>query len=206
MKRTTALVMALAMILTLAACGGKNADQPSISTPPVTQGTQDQPNNTPADNTQPSEPADATPNEPQGDPGAIPKGSAVLYDGEHYVMLDEGGENSYAAITGKKIPQSTISIDVSNQYGNMTVIFGDDTPMSEAVSAELDGNNQPGYDNWLSQNIAPGEFDHADVLHQKIGVFNAAGTEQTVADCNIVFLSAGPVLDGQLIETFKGCS
>ena len=41
-KRITALVTALSMVLFLAACGGKDADQPSNNKPPVTQGEQNQ--------------------------------------------------------------------------------------------------------------------------------------------------------------------
>ena len=86
MKRAIALIMVLAMILSLAACGG-GAGQPSgDSTPPVTQGPQNQPGTNP-DSTQPGEPANTAPNGPESNPGATSIGAIPLYDGIHYLVL-----------------------------------------------------------------------------------------------------------------------
>ena len=158
MKRITALVMAFTMILTLAACGGKNADQPSNNTPPVTPGEQNQPNNTP-DDTQPSEPTDTTPNEPQNNAGALPEGGYYLYDGEHY--LSAIGDINFTVISGKKSANTTHEMSVEQAEsvsgrvcGLMSFVLGqNEEPYDYQISFADESKAEY---NGIGKSVAPG--------------------------------------------------
>lgn len=139
MKRPIACIVAIAMILSLAACGGKSSKQSSQTTSPdtpqVTQG-----NSTP----QPSEPSTPSVVEPPKTAGNIPEGAIPLYDGRHYLQLtkrDEGeyyveyanniGDNAYTLVSGNIIPKDTIEITYDKNDKSTSVIFGDTTTFAE---------------------------------------------------------------------------
>ena len=135
MKRITALAMALAMVLSLAACGGENTDQPNNNTPPVTQGEQNQPNNTPND-TQPSEPADTTTDEPQGNPGELPEGGFYLHDGVHYLSAISDSDINSTVISGEKASNTMHEIFVELTDSGTTTTHG-------SMSIPLGQNEEP---------------------------------------------------------------
>lgn len=212
MKRITALVMILAMILTLAACGGKNADQPSSNTPPVTQDEPNQPNSTP-DNIQPSEPTDTTPNEPQNDSWAFPEPGYYLYDGVHYILLSESipcstlisGEKSVNTIHEMSVAQAE---SVTGRVcGSMSFPLGlNEGPFDYQISfadeskAEFLG---------LGRTVASGETATFNIADAFVRVVNPSNEEKTVADCPILCFrvdgiedeNRNELLDGQSIVT-----
>lgn len=201
MKRITALAMALAIVLSLAACGGKNADQPSNNTPPVTQGEQNQPNNTP-DDTQPSEPAGTTTDEPQGNSGELPEGGFYLYDGVHYLFLsaDVGSDIISTVISCEKIANTTHEIFVEQAEsrtgricGTMSVTLGqNEEPFNYQISFvnESDfiyelGEGEYIEFNGTGQTVAPGEAVCFNIADAFAWVTNPTGEEKIVADCPI---------------------
>lgn len=155
MKRPLASIMAIAMILSLTACGGKSS-QPSgqttsPDTPQVTQG-----NSTPQPSTpQPSEPSVPT-TEPQKTTsnGSIPEGAIPLYDGIHYLQFTKLGEDdvsaayanyigdyAYTTVGGKKIPRDTIEI-AGNINGKESLLnFGGTETFAEQGGLSVAGAN-----------------------------------------------------------------
>ena len=222
MKRTTALVMALAMVLSLAACGGKNADQTSNNTPPVTQGeTTNQPDSNPADNTQPSEPADTPTNEPQNNAGELPEGGFYLYDGVHYLSaVSVGGSDSYITsteISGKKIANNTHEVFVEltgfagdGYPGSMSITLGQNAgPFDYQIS--FVNENEAEYSG-IEKAVAPGEVGEFGAASAWVAVHNFTDTEKTISECPILHLTIDYVpiyeenngtitLDGKTIAT-----
>lgn len=219
MKRITALAMAFAIVLSLAACGGKNADQPSNNTPPVTQGEQNQPDSNPADNTQPSEPADNTTNEPQNNAGALPEAGFYLYDGVHYLSAVSGGDSYITSteISGKKIVNNThgmfveLTESVGNGYpGSMSLTLGQNAgPFDYQIS--FVNENEAEYSG-IEKAVAPGEVGEFGAASAWVAVHNFTDTEKTISECPILHLTIDSVpiykenngtitLDGKNIAT-----
>ena len=222
MKRIFALTLALAMVLSLAACGGKSTDQPSSNnTPPVTQGEQNQPDSPPADNTQPSEsePADTTTDEPQNNAGALPEAGFYLYDGVHYLSAVSGGDSYITSteISGKKIANNT-----HEMFVELTESVGDGYPGSMSITL---GQNAGPFDyqisfvdedvaeyNGIEKAVAPGEVGEFGATGAWVAVHNSTDTEKTISECPILHLTIDYVpiykenngtitLDGKTIAT-----
>lgn len=197
MKRITALVMALAMILTLAACGGKNTDQPNTNTPPVTQGeTTNQPDSNPADNTQPSEPADTPTNEPQNNAGTLPEGGFYLYDGVHYLSAFSDGNNiSSTVISGEKAENTVHEIFVelteshtAATHGSMSIPLGQTAePFNYQISFVDESDEEF---SGIGKTVAPGGTNSFDLADSFGWVANSSDEEKTVADCPLVFFTS----------------
>ncbi len=205
MKRITALVMALAMILTLAACGGKNTDQPN--TPLVTQGEQNQPDSNPVDNTQPSEPADTPTNEPQNNAGALPEGEFYLYDGVHHLSVANNGDSyiNSTVISGEKIANVPhemfveLTEHISNDYlGSMLITLGQNSePFNYQIS--FTEENAAKY-NGMEKTLAPGETDSFSIAGTNISVANLTDTEKFKVDCPIIHFTTGNMHVVQYVE------
>lgn len=175
MKRICAFTMALAIVLTLVACGN-NANQPSSNTtPPVTQDGPNQPPSTPAENpqpaAQPSEPADVAPEEPQEPEDSIPEGAFMLYDGEHYLVKGDGtGDLAPYVLLGEKINKSSTEFEMTQYdaasgeiWSTSKVVFGSSTaPLTETLTIEgPDGQTLQDILSTMTRNIStivqPGE-------------------------------------------------
>ena len=211
MKRIFALTLALAMVLSLAACGGKSTDQPSSNsnnTPPVTQGeTTNQPDSNPADNTQPSEPADTPTNEPQGNPGELPDGDFYLYDGVHHLSAVSYGDSyiNSTVISGEKIANVPhemfveLTEHISNDYlGSMLITLGQNSePFNYQIS--FTEENAAEY-NGMEKNLAPGETDYFSIAGAYISVDNPTDTEKSKVDCPIIHFTTGNIHVDQYVE------
>lgn len=209
MKRITALIMALAMILTLAACGGKSTDQPSNNTPPVTQGEQNQPGSNPADNTQPSEsePADTTPDEPQNNAGELPDGEFYLHDGVHHLSAVNYGDSyiNSTVISGEKIANAPhemfveLTEHISNDnLGSMLITLGQNSePFNYQISFTEEDTAEY---NGVGKKLAPGETDYFSIAGAYISVVNLTDTEKFKVDCPIIHFSTGNIHVDQYVE------
>lgn len=206
MKRIFALTLALTMVLSLAACGGKSTDQPSgNNTPPVTQGeTTNQPDSAPADNTQPSEsePADTTTDEPQNNAGALPEGGFYLYDGVHYLsemLLD--GDINFTVISGEKAANTVHEISVEQGEnpsgrvcGSMSFVLGqNEEPFDYQIS--FADESMAEY-NGIGKTVTPMGTECFSLGESFSWVVNLSDEEKTVADCPILCFT----IDGGLSE------
>lgn len=219
MKRIFALTLALAMVLSLAACGGKSTDQPSSNnTPPVTQGeTTNQPDSNPADNTQPSEPADNTTDEPQNNAGELPEGGFFLYDGVHYLSAFSDGDINSTVISGEKAANTVHEIFVEltesvrgATLGSMSIPLGqNEEPFDYQISFVDESKDEF---NGIGKTVASGETNSFGLADSFGWVVNSSDEEKTIADCPLVFFTSdilmlrtnpnGKVtLDGQPIAT-----
>lgn len=216
MKRIFTLTLAIAMVLSLAACGGKNADQPSSNnTPPVTQGeTTNQPDSNPADNTQPSEsePADNTTDEPQNNTGELPDGEFYLHDGVHHLSAVSYGDSyiNSTVISGEKIANVPhemfveLTEHIGNEYlGSMSITLEQNSePFNYQISfTEEDAAEYN--ETVVGKKLAPGETNNFGVADAYISVVNLTDTEKSGVDCPIIHFTTGNIHVEQYVENGK---
>ena len=203
-RRFVLLVLALAMILALAACGGndkKSSSNNSNSTPaPTTQPEQTAPANPPA-----SEPAPEPDQEPAASPepapvsGNLPDGAYYLYDGEHYLTANnfDYSNPSYTAISGTKGSRDTISITAEKADGtgnvvNVTLVKGG------IVREQTNALDENPMDNNTAE---PGSL----AVISPIWVYNPTDTEITCGDAQLAYFGSrnckDVTIDGKLIDT-----
>lgn len=194
-KKFIASLLAASMLLTLAACGGKNEKPENSKTP--ADSTASTPATTPESSTgQEIQPEAAPSPESDSTPATPPENAITLYNGDYIVPSDDPYEVVTLPLGGKPLDKETLTVGISetfsdgNTYGPLEFTLGGETLFPGGVDANRDAiagvfawmyasDKEMAFEEANKQTIAPNSFDYVTFLQgAAIGLSNTS--DQTV--------------------------